>query len=308
MSLVSRMMRVGAEIGLFTLALALVLGTAQPLIAFAQSSEAPGTEVARLQYTDFADAPLRSGPRGVTGSLALIVRDAVVAVPLTSLDAPAIWFTGGFARTVTLGFSGFSAGHPGLASVLNQRGLVLGTQRHLDNGASFVGVLAAGYFAASDDYNVPLSIGGYGLWTWSLSDHSRWGIGASATAELGDPGLLPLLHYESWHSNWTANITLPLDADVRWWLTRSVNVGGQWQARGGSYNATDGKLPFDEVRYRTGSASAVLGIGGRTGPLLDVTLGRTVYRRYRELQDKASVLTLDFKPETVISAKTAWRF
>ena len=288
--------------------LAAAILEAGPAAAQNRAAE-PGSEAVRLHYADLAGSGVHRDSPAEAGTLSMIFREATVSVPVAGSGTPDLWFAGLATRDLSLGFSGFSpALSPLLVSELYSKTVFLGLYRQVAPDRAFLAVLAAGTFADAEHADVPLSTGGFAVWRFNTAPHERWGVGVSATNDLGDPGLVPLVEYARWTSRWTANLRLPLEGDVRFWLLDWVSLGGQWLVKGGDYHVTAEHASVDRARVTEGSLGAVFALGRRTGPQLELSAGRTLFQRYRALWDGNEVEAFNFAPGDYRSAVVSWRF
>jgi hypothetical protein len=292
------------------LALALVAHAACGGIALAQERGAElGSEAIGLHVQDFAAAAVENGTPSAAGRMSMVMREANLAFPVAGFGSPAIWFIGAHGRDVSLRFIHFApALSPFLAPELDSRDVIVGTSRQYAADRAFVGALAMGRFSLGSDSSAPLSTGGYALWRFLLSRNARWGVGVSATAALGAPAWVPLLEYVRWSRDWTIDVRLPLEGDVRWWPSEHVSLGAQWQVKGGEYRASGPPLPYDTVQVTEGTFAAVLGLGGRSGPQFELSSGQSLFRHYRALKDGQKQVALDFAPARFVSAAVSWRY
>ncbi len=272
-----------------------------------ESSAEPGAEVGRVQVAVLAPASVQHGTDAEAGTLALIFRDATVNLPLAGAGTPTLWFGGLTTRALSLDFSGFT---PAPASVrdLYSAAVHAGAYWQFEPDQALLAVISTGRYADALHADVPLSTGGLAVWRRQLGPDSRWGLGFAATADLGDPAIVPLLEYAHWDARWTANVRLPMEGQVRYWLTEWVSLGGQWLVQGGQYRVTETGSALDTARVTAGTLGAVLAIGRRSGPLLELESGRTLFRRYRALKDGENVETLNFAPAAAHTLGVAWRF
>ena len=296
--------RIGLALGFVACA------TACGRTALAQERGAPlGSEAIGLHYQDSAPAAVDTSTPPAAGKLSLVLREADLAFPVAGFGSPAIWFVGAQGRDLSLRFTHFApALSRFLAPELDSRDVLIGTSRQYAADRAFVGVLATGRFSVGSDASVPLVTGGYALWRFLLSRNARWGVGVSATSELGTPALVPLLEYVRWSRDWTVDLRLPLEGDVRWWPSDRVSLGAQWQVRGGEYRTTDKLLPSDTVRVTEGTFAAVLAFGGRGGPQLELSSGQSLFRQYRALNDGRKQVSLDFAPAGYVAGALSWRY
>jgi hypothetical protein len=267
----------------------------------------PGAEVARLQIAVLAPAGVQNSAAAEPGTLALIFRDALVNVPFAGAGTNVLWFGGLTVRELSLEFSGTAPAFPPVRE-LHSAAIHAGTYWRVDAEQVLLAIVSTGRYADDLHADVPLSTGGIAVWRWLLGADSRWGLGISATADLGDPGLVPLLEYARWDARWTANLRLPLEGQVRYWLTEWVSVGGHWLVQGGQYYVTGPGSGLDTARVTAGTLGAVVAIGRRNGALLELEGGRTLFRRYRSLKEGEVVQTLNFAPAEAYALGVAWRF
>lgn len=275
----------------------------------ADISAEPGTEVVRLQYLDLGGSGVHQASHQEAGSLSMIFRDTSVSLPVAGLGTDSIWFAGIGTRDLSLEFSGFTPTlHSLLVGELYGKYVFGGTYRQLSPDRAFLAIVAAGIFADDPNSDHGLVWGGVAVGRFRTGPTERWGLGLSAGAEFGDPLLTPLVEYAYWSSRWTANLQLPLNGDVRLWLSDEVSIGGQWLVKGGDFHVNAQGVPIDEVRVTEGSLAAVVAIGRRTGPQLELSAGRTLFRRYRVLVDGQEVNAFNFAAGDVRSAVVSWRF
>lgn len=267
----------------------------------------PGAEVARAQVSALAPAAVQHGGPAEPGTLALVFRDGLVNLPLAGTGTSVLWFGGLTVRDLSLDFSGIGT-EPAPVHDLRSAALHAGAYWQAAPEQALLAIVSTGRYADDLHADVPLSTGGIAVWRWLLGADSRWGLGFSATADLGDPGFVPLIEYAHWDARWTANLRLPLEGQVRYWLTEWVSVGGQWLVQGGQYRVTDPGAGLDTARVTAGTLGAVLAVGRRSGPLLELESGRTLFRRYRALKDGEDVQTLNFAPAAAHALGVAWRF
>jgi len=169
-------------------------------------------------------------------------------------------------------------------------------------------IVSTGRYADRLQADVALSTGGVAVWRHTLGPADRWGLGVAATADFGDPALTPVAEYAHWDARWTANVRAPFEGQVRYWLAEWVSLGGQWLVQGGQFHVTAPGAAFDTARVTAGTLTAVLALGRRTGPLLELGSGRTLFRRYRALNGGDELETLNFVPAQAHTLALAWRF
>ncbi len=289
----------------------------------------PGPEAFRWKDAAVAASGVETGAATPSGTLATTLREVALTVLLTEpqtgpppgpptepqtgpqsgTGTTTLWFAGLAARELALDFSGFAAAQqpllvPGLFWAAGYVGLSF-----LGQGDwRFQGVLAVARYADSTEKYAPPLTGGEALWLRLTEPHTRWGWGLTVTSELGDPQLLPLISYAHWSERWTADVKLPLAAQARYWLTEGISVGAGWTVEGGSYTVTAANAPMDTARTTTGTLSALLVFGARTGAQLELAAGQTLFQRYWVLRGDQRIESFYFHPGLAESATLAWRF
>lgn len=288
---------------------ALVEGPCLAADAESTPPAAPGTDVARFQYTALTPSGVHRDTATETGTLGLTFRDFNLAFPVAGLGTDMTWFGGIGTRDLSLDFSGFAPSQGPLhVPQVYAAYAVAGFHRSMSGDRAIVALLATGRFADRLNADVPLATGGLAVLRQRLGPSARWGFGAVAGADFGDPLLTPVIEYAYSDGRWTANLQLPLNGDVRYWIGDRVSVGARWLVQGGAYRVTSEERAVDTARVTAGTLAAVLSLGGRTGPLVELAAGRTLFQRYRALRAGNDVETLNFTAAPMVSFGAAWRF
>jgi hypothetical protein len=268
-----------------------------------------GLEGARLQDLRVQAAAPASASFGSQPAMSLDIQDAFAAVPLSAAGAKVFWFGGVSVRNTVLGFSGFDpALDPALRGGLYTRVAVVGVVDHLADGRELFAIAFVGRNADDPLADAPIIAGGTVLWRAKNGPDARLGFGASATAEFGEPTLVPVFEYAAWNDAWTIDLRLPFYGQVRRWLTHGLNVGVQWLVEGGDYTVTAKGAPVNEARVTAGTLGALIAFGARTGLEMQLVAGQSLFERYQALHNSHPVVTVNFAPSPYYAAAPVWRF
>ncbi len=273
--------------------------------------EAPGFDRIALDYRLIAEPYASVRNPDVAGEqVRSVEQDLRLTVPLAGQLGERLWLAGIGWRKIDLEYKGFDpALNSRLIPELYSTTLSLAVLQRLRRESY---LFLFGAVGRSADTPAPGSgatrTTGGAVYELRTDPRTVWGLGAATTLEFGERRLVPILAYRYWGDTWRANVRLPFSGDVIYVWSDWVQVGGELRAQGGEFSVTAEGAPVDRVQYSSADLGALLRVG-RPGALQgELSLGSTIYRQYRALENGQEQLSLNLERGPYVRLGARYRF